>query len=157
MPVWISIIGGAAGAALIAGIFGLITWKLNRKAVKEDNSIAQERSLLRKAISTIEDLGAELGSIKADVLALRESNRNQDEARMKDNALDARRRILRFADEVRSGSRHSLEHFNSILEDIAFYNEYCRDHVDFKNDKALLSIKIIEQVYEKCTIDNDFL
>lgn len=36
MDVIISIIGGSCGAALVAGIFGLIQWKLNRNAKKED-------------------------------------------------------------------------------------------------------------------------
>lgn len=33
-----NLFGGAAGAALVAGIFGLITWRLNRKAAKEDRA-----------------------------------------------------------------------------------------------------------------------
>ena len=37
----IDILSGAAGAALVAGIFGLITWRLNRKATKEDKAQGQ--------------------------------------------------------------------------------------------------------------------
>lgn len=33
-----SIIGGGCGAAIVAGLFGLITWRLNRKAQKEDKA-----------------------------------------------------------------------------------------------------------------------
>jgi hypothetical protein len=34
---WVKeLLGGAMGAALVAGLFGLITWVLNRKAAKED-------------------------------------------------------------------------------------------------------------------------
>lgn len=33
-----NLFGGAAGAALVGGIFGLITWCLNRKAAKEDKA-----------------------------------------------------------------------------------------------------------------------
>lgn len=36
MDVFLSIVGGSCGAAIVAGIFGLIQWKLNRKAGKED-------------------------------------------------------------------------------------------------------------------------
>ena len=36
MEVILAIVGGSCGAAIVAGIFGLITWRLNRKAAKED-------------------------------------------------------------------------------------------------------------------------
>lgn len=36
MEVILAIIGGSSGAALVAGVFGLIQWKLNRKAKQED-------------------------------------------------------------------------------------------------------------------------
>lgn len=42
MEVILAIVGGSCGAAIVAGIFGLIQWRLNRKAVKEDK--AEERS-----------------------------------------------------------------------------------------------------------------
>lgn len=32
----LAIVGGGCGTAIVAGIFGLITWRLNRKAQKED-------------------------------------------------------------------------------------------------------------------------
>ena len=38
MEVILSIIGGSCGAAIVAGIFSLIQWKLNRKAKKEDTA-----------------------------------------------------------------------------------------------------------------------
>ena len=36
-----TLLGGAGGAAIVAGIFGLITWRLNRKALKEDQAAAR--------------------------------------------------------------------------------------------------------------------
>lgn len=45
MEVIISIIGGSCGAAIVAGIFGLIQWRLNRKAQKEDKAYAQSAAL----------------------------------------------------------------------------------------------------------------
>lgn len=38
MDIAFSIIGGSCGAAIVAGVFGLIQWKLNRTAQKEDRS-----------------------------------------------------------------------------------------------------------------------
>ena len=37
-----TILGGAVGSSLVVGIFGLITWVLNRKAAKADKKEAQK-------------------------------------------------------------------------------------------------------------------
>ena len=100
---------------------------------------------------------SELGEIKRKLADLEERDRSQDLARSEDKALDARRRILQFADEIRRKVRHSEEHFNNVFEDIKYYKTYCREHADFENDKARISIKIIEDTYEKCSRENDFL
>lgn len=103
------------------------------------------------------DVIAELDSVKKEIGEIKEQNNQQDEERLRDKALDARRRILRFADEIRRGDRHSQEHFDNVLDDIGYYTKYCEDHPKFKNEKAVVSIKIIEEVYEKCARENDFL
>ena len=41
MEVILAIVGGSCGAAIVAGIFGIITWRLNRKATKEDRTEAK--------------------------------------------------------------------------------------------------------------------
>lgn len=99
----------------------------------------------------------ELVEVKARLTDLEQHNEHQDAEREKDKALDARRRILQFADEIRRKVRHSEEHFNNVLEDITFYQQYCRDHADFENERARVSIKIIEETYEECSRGNDFL
>lgn len=38
MNVLLTILGGAVGAGIVSGIFGVIMWKLNRKAAKEDRA-----------------------------------------------------------------------------------------------------------------------
>lgn len=42
MEIIAAIIGGSCGAAVVSGIFGLITWRLNRKAKKEDTAEQQQ-------------------------------------------------------------------------------------------------------------------
>lgn len=103
------------------------------------------------------DVITEIDHVKKDIGEIKEQNERQDDERIKDKALDARRRILQFADEIRRGDRHSHEHFDNVLEDISYYKQYCEDHPKFKNEKAVMSIKIIEDVYEKCARENDFL
>lgn len=68
-----------------------------------------------------------------------------------------RQRILHFNDEILSGRRHSKEHFNEILEDINAYESYCAEHPDYKNNRAVLAISTIKDVYKECLREHDFL
>lgn len=68
-----------------------------------------------------------------------------------------RTRILRFGDEILHEVRHSEEHFDQILSDITTYEQYCRDHPGFRNNKAVATIERIQQVYQERLAKNDFL
>lgn len=69
----------------------------------------------------------------------------------------ARYRIIRFADEIRHDVKHTEEHFNQILDDIKKYEDYCKEHPKYPNNKAVSSIEKIKRVYEKCSDENSFL
>ncbi len=108
-----------------------------------------------KAINA--DVISDLREVKGELRDLKRRDSLQDEQREEDRALDARRRILQFGDDCRRGVRHSQEHFNSIFDDINFYRQYCVEHPRFENSKAVLTIRRIEDVYQKCVEENDFL
>lgn len=72
-------------------------------------------------------------------------------------AICYRVRILRFGDELRRGVKHSEESFNQVISDLDRYEKYCDDHPGFKNNKAKMAKKRIEEAYHKCLADNDFL
>ena len=74
-----------------------------------------------------------------------------------ERARQARQRILRFNDEILFNKRHSKEHFDEILDDIDTYEEYCNAHEDYENNKAVLAISTIREVYKECLKDHDFL
>lgn len=74
-----------------------------------------------------------------------------------DDARSARRRILRFADELRANVDHSMEFFVDILDDVSFYNNYCEQHPEFKNRRTDVATKLIEETYEQCMKKNNFL
>ena len=74
-----------------------------------------------------------------------------------ERARQARQRILRFNDEILFEKRHSKEHFDEILDDIDTYEEYCRTHEDYENNKAVLAIATIREVYKGCLKTHDFL
>ena len=58
-------LGGAGGAAIVAGLFALIQWRLNRKAQKDDKAAAKQEA-------THAQRDADMGEInrKLDVLFL---------------------------------------------------------------------------------------
>ena len=69
----------------------------------------------------------------------------------------ARTRILRFNDEVLQGSKHTSEHWTEALEDIDIYENYCKSHPEFPNNKAVLAIENLKRVYQNCLQKNNFL
>jgi hypothetical protein len=79
-----------------------------------------------------------------------------DEIR-RNEAGNARYRIIRFDDEVRHKTRHTEEHFNQIIDDIDMYEAYCTKHPDYENNKARLAIRNIKDTYTKCKRENSFL
>lgn len=71
---------------------------------------------------------------------------------------EARNRILRFGDEIKSKQiRHSEEYYNQILDDITRYEQYCNEHPDFQNERTVSTKKIIKEAYENHLRNNDFL
>lgn len=73
------------------------------------------------------------------------------------NAVDARVRILRFADETQEGRRHSKESFDQVLSDIDEYEEYCTAHPNFKNNKTVQTAAYIKKEYAERLDKHDFL
>jgi len=129
----------ACGGALIAAVASIISLLLQRKWQKEDRTADRITELSGK----IDNVDTKLDDhIKKDA---------EQDARW------ARRRIINFADECRRDVKHSSEHFDSILDDITFYRRFCDQHPLFKNEKAIHSIKYVEEVYDKTKKDNSFI
>lgn len=73
------------------------------------------------------------------------------------NADAHRAEILRFNNELLRDIPHSQEDFNEILAEIDFYERYCRDHDDYKNNRAVHAIANITRVYDERLEKHDFL
>lgn len=58
-------LGGAGGAAIVAGLFALIQWRLNRKAQKEDKAAERQESASDQKTDDLKELNR-----KIDVLFL---------------------------------------------------------------------------------------
>ena len=108
-----------------------------------------------------EELRAELRSdteeTNAKVDALSEQFRDHMRENEDDNAKQARARILDFYDDICEGKRHSETHFEDILDDIDFYEEYTENHKDFKNSRGHAAMNYIRAIYSKVKDKGGFL
>ena len=66
-----------------------------------------------------------------------------------DNAKQIRTRILRAYDDLCEGKLMSESHFEDILDDIDYYEEYVSKHSDFKNNRGEAAMDYIREVYHK--------
>ena len=109
-------------------------------------------SALAKAIGRAvnADVLRELKSVKDDL---------SDHIRMDDerNADEHRARILRFNNELLRDIPHTKEEFIDVLADIDFYERYCRDHENYKNNRAVHAIANISRVYDDRLREHDCL
>lgn len=101
-----------------------------------------------KAINA--DVLRELDTVKKDLADHVKAN----EAR---NADEHRARILRFNNELLRDISHTKEEFIDVLADIDFYERYCRDHKDYKNNRAVHAIANISRSYDERLRRHDFL
>lgn len=108
------------------------------------------------------DIARAIGrAINADVLREIQETRSRLDAHIKAdeeyNADTIRSRILRFNNELIRDVPHTKEDFIDILADIDFYEEFCRKHPDYKNNRAVHAIANIGRVYDERLQKHDFL
>lgn len=73
-------------------------------------------------------------------------------------AEESRRYILQGNDEImQRDMRHSKEWFDNLLLSIDAYEDYCDAHPLYKNNKAVLAIQNIKDIYQRCLKENTFL
>ena len=117
----------------ITKLFGFIGSKFNAETINKVSEMEKRMSKLEHTCTDISDTCKE------------------------QNAIACRIRILRFGDELRRGSNHSLESYNQIFEDIKNYENYCRVHPDFKNNKTVMTTNKIEEAYAEHMDHDNFL
>ena len=147
----------AAGAAIIGGAFGLITWILNRRAAVKDKKENKNDEILTQITSignSLKHLDNKIETLRADTQGWVKNVRDDLE---ESKIIVTRARILRFGDEIQHGRIHSEEHYRQTLADIDCYERYCHEHKDFKNNTTVLTIKRIEDEYQKHMSNNTFL
>lgn len=111
--------------------------------------------LLGKAINA--DVLKELDDVKGEV---KETQKTLDEhIRMDDerNADSHRQRILQFNNELLRDIPHTEEDFIEVLGEIDIYEDYCKTHPEYKNNRAIHAIAHIGKVYDERLEKHDFL
>lgn len=84
---------------------------------------------------------------------LEEHIRNYEER----NADLHRSRILRFNHELVRGIGHTEEDWVEILSEIDKYEDYCTNHKEYENNRAIHAISNIERSYDIVLQTGDFL
>lgn len=73
------------------------------------------------------------------------------------NADTLRMRVLHFNNELLRGDRHTREDFIEILAVIDAYERYCKNHPNYRNNRAGHAIANIGRVYDERLKLRDFL
>ena len=65
--------------------------------------------------------------------------------------------ILHFNNELLRDIPHTKEEFVEILSKIDWYNDFCKNHEEYRNCRAVHAIANIERVYDERLQKHDFL
>ena len=104
--------------------------------------------------------GEVLESVEDVKKAQRDTRKALDEHIQSDderNADTLRMRILHFNNELLRGDRHTREDFIEILAVIDAYEQYCKNHPNYRNNRASHAIANIGRVYDDRLKLRDFL
>ena len=129
------ILYGAASLLLGGGMLAFMQFLITRHDQKHDK--------LKGVYEAIEGLSKQIKSVadKAD----------------ERNAVNSRVRILRFADEMMEGKRHSKDSWGQVMSDITDYEKYCDAHPDFRNGQTAATVEYLKKNYMERLEKHDFL
>ena len=104
----------------------------------------------------IDSLEKKIDSLEKKIDSLEKKSDSLEKKIDLNKAEDKRTSILRFNGEIKRGIHHDEEEFNDCLGAIDYYEDYCRQHQDYPNSKAVMAIANVKRVYEKAYTENDF-
>lgn len=114
-------------------------------------------TLVQFLIKRHDDKKDKKSGVLSAISALAEQVKRIDGKLESQAAVTARVRILRFADEMREGRRHSKDAWDQVLTDIDGYEAYCEAHPEFRNNMTLATVRFIKETYAERLERNDFL
>lgn len=134
------LMGGGLGAAALMGLLEIAPIKLN------------PWSAIARAIGNA--VNADLLKELANTKSMLQEHIEMDDKR---NADMHRWRILNFNNELLQDVPHTREDFIDILAEIDEYEDFCKNHPDYKNNRATHAIGNIGRVYDDRLKKHDFL
>lgn len=131
----LSILYGAATLLLGGGMLAFLQFLISRHDQKHDK--------LKGVYEAIEGLSKQIKAVadKAD----------------ERSAVASRVRILRFADEMMEGRRHSKDSWDQAMSDVTDYERYTESHPDFKNSQTAATVEYLQKNYMQRLEQHDFL
>ena len=93
-------------------------------------------------------------AVNAEVIKKLDNHITMDDRRTADGH---RARILHFNNELLRDIGHTQEEFFEVLAEIDAYEDYCREHPEYPNNRAVLAIENIQEVYKERLKKHDFL
>ena len=97
---------------------------------------------------------AEMKATQKETREKLEAHIDMDDERMADVH---RTMILHFNNELLREIDHTKEEFIEALADIDEYEQYCKDHPNYKNNRAVHAVANIKRVYDDRLEKHDFL
>ena len=123
------------GPVLVAAVTIILTIINNRK--KTESSIRAMVDEIKEETNKIDQ--------KVDALSTQFAKHVREDE--DNNAKQVRIRILRFYDELCEGKPRSENHFDDILDDIDYYEQYVVKHPTFKNNRGEAAMNYIRERY----------
>ena len=140
-------LGGGVGLVAILSLVEIAPVKINPwRAVAR----ALGRAINGEVLESVEDVKKAQRDTRK---ALDEHIQSDDER----NADTLRMRVLHFNNELLRGDRHTREDFIEILAVIDAYEQYCKNHPNYRNNRASHAIANIGRVYDERLKLRDFL
>ena len=140
----------AGGSGLIVAVMSII--QVSKIEINPQSWIAAQlgNALNAGVMKEIKDIKAELEETKKKLDAHIEEGEER-------KANDYRSSVLHFNNELVRGLGHTEEDYDEILRVIWKYNEYCKTHPKYKNNKMPHAIKNVERMYDEMLRTNGFL
>lgn len=141
-------------ALFLAGLAAVVEY--SSKTIKPLTKLARSigRAINGELMEKVDTLEQTFND-KVDGLDQKIEKMDQEEQLQR--AKDARTRVLRFGDEVFHGVHHTKEHFDDVLRDITYYENYCAEHPKFENDQMHITAEHIKETYHKCLKEHSFI
>lgn len=140
----------AGGSGLIVAVMSII--QVSKIEINPQSWIATQlgNALNAGVMKEIKDIKTEQEETRKKL----DAHIEEGEERKADNY---RSRVLRFNNEIVRGLGHTEEDYDEILDVIWKYNEYCKTHPKYKNNKMPHAIKNVERMYDEMLHMNGFL